>query len=533
MPWPRGRRRRARAGDRRRRPDCLVAARAAQRQRHRAPRRRAAAHPPDRSAPRRHRPGVAAGQPPRSVDELAGRGRHDVHRRLGHRATARSAPVRRCTSGRARWTTRCSPTSPTPRCVAEIRVAHRHDVPHPPRAVGVPRLVPPPGARRAPADGRGAGPRRPGDRRGRRRRRPASAITLDDGGDDRRRRRGPRARSPRRRARRRRARRSPSSPPTRDLTFIPAGHTAELDLSALEPGADVIALGFGQAFTDLLVLLTEGRGGRFVDDGPTAPCATSRAAPSRCCTSARAAACRTARRSTTGCRRRRRRCRCSSPMPRSTTWSPSTAGWCSVATCCRWCARRSAGRRTTSCSTPTPSGCARAGSSSPSDYAAAPSESDVTDVVRGALCHDEDVFDIERINRPLAGLQFPTRDALEEHVRDHVAGDVARRTDPTYSADLGAFNALLRTFGVIGRLGVSGRGHRPLTDRGDQRLVVQLLHVLRQRTAAGPAAPAARAGGGRRRALHRRRHHGATRRQRRGASSPRARATPRRSAPGP
>ena len=32
-----------------------------------------------------------------------------------------------------------------------------------------------------------------------------------------------------------------------------------------DPGADVIALGFGQAFTDLVVLVTEGRGGRFVE----------------------------------------------------------------------------------------------------------------------------------------------------------------------------------------------------------------------------------------------------------------------------
>ncbi len=48
---------------------------------------------------------------------------------------------------------------------------------------------------------------------------------------------------------------------------LPPGHTAELDLSVLAPGADVIALGFGQAFTDLVVLVTEGRGGRFVDDG--------------------------------------------------------------------------------------------------------------------------------------------------------------------------------------------------------------------------------------------------------------------------
>ncbi len=50
-----------------------------------------------------------------------------------------------------------------------------------------------------------------------------------------------------------------------DLVHLPAGHTADQDLSVLEPGADVIVLGFGQAFTDLMILVTEGRQGRFVD----------------------------------------------------------------------------------------------------------------------------------------------------------------------------------------------------------------------------------------------------------------------------
>src|SRR5215213_643569 len=49
----------------------------------------------------------------------------------------------------------------------------------------------------------------------------------------------------------------------KDLVHLPAGHTADQELSVLEPGADVIALGFGQAFTDLVALVTEGRGGRF------------------------------------------------------------------------------------------------------------------------------------------------------------------------------------------------------------------------------------------------------------------------------
>jgi hypothetical protein len=38
-----------------------------------------------------------------------------------------------------------------------------------------------------------------------------------------------------------------------------------------------------------------------------------------------------------------------------------------------------------------------------------------------------------------------------------VTADVARRTDPAFSADLGAFYGLLYSFGAVGRLGVSGR----------------------------------------------------------------------------
>ncbi len=49
------------------------------------------------------------------------------------------------------------------------------------------------------------------------------------------------------------------------LGFVPCGHTAEQDLSALAPGADVLVVGLGQAFTDLVALVTEGRGGRFVE----------------------------------------------------------------------------------------------------------------------------------------------------------------------------------------------------------------------------------------------------------------------------
>ncbi|MFI7365635.1 FAD/NAD(P)-binding protein [Streptomyces sp. NPDC050149] len=47
------------------------------------------------------------------------------------------------------------------------------------------------------------------------------------------------------------------------LIHLPPDFTADSDLSALPAGAPVIVRGFGLAFIDLMVLLTEGRGGRY------------------------------------------------------------------------------------------------------------------------------------------------------------------------------------------------------------------------------------------------------------------------------
>ena len=49
----------------------------------------------------------------------------------------------------------------------------------------------------------------------------------------------------------------------RGLTYVPPGHTADLDLDDLRPGEPVVVRGMGLAFVDLVVLLGEGRGGHF------------------------------------------------------------------------------------------------------------------------------------------------------------------------------------------------------------------------------------------------------------------------------
>ncbi len=47
------------------------------------------------------------------------------------------------------------------------------------------------------------------------------------------------------------------------LAYVPPAYTADADLSVLSAGEPVLVQGMGLAATDLLVLLTEGRGGRF------------------------------------------------------------------------------------------------------------------------------------------------------------------------------------------------------------------------------------------------------------------------------
>lgn len=54
---------------------------------------------------------------------------------------------------------------------------------------------------------------------------------------------------------------------THGLVHLPPDFTADSDLSSLAPGEPVLVRGFGLAFVDLMVLLTEGRGGRY--DGDT------------------------------------------------------------------------------------------------------------------------------------------------------------------------------------------------------------------------------------------------------------------------
>ncbi|MCU1388099.1 MAG: hypothetical protein JWL72_1437 [Ilumatobacteraceae bacterium] len=240
------------------------------------------------------------------------------------------------------------------------------------------------------------------------------------------------------------------------LVHIGAGHTAELELDALAEGTDVIALGFGQAFTDLLVLVTEGRGGRFVTDEagdvhyepsgrePIIHVGSRRGVPYRSKMDYRLQA---------------------PPAPAPRFFDDATiadllardqllefrrdvmpivlreVGWAYYhelfnahpeRTATTWAKFSVA-------------------------YAEATTSAEIDALIAASVPDRRDVFDLEQINSPLAGLHFASAAALHEHVRDHVRADVERRTDPAFSADLGAFYALLQCFVSIARIAASGR----------------------------------------------------------------------------
>ena len=103
------------------------------------------------------------------------------------------------------------------------------------------------------------------------------------------------------------------------LRYLPPEQTTDSDLSVIEPGETVLVRGMGLAFVDLLVLLFEGRGGRFEPDaGRPERCATCRRGPSRGWSRARRAGRPTTPRRTTSCAPAARRCPGSSVPTRST-----------------------------------------------------------------------------------------------------------------------------------------------------------------------------------------------------------------------
>jgi FAD-NAD(P)-binding len=240
------------------------------------------------------------------------------------------------------------------------------------------------------------------------------------------------------------------------LAYLPPAYGTEADLSVFGAGEDVIVRGFGLGFVDLLVLFTEGRGGRFVPAGtdPTAgPDPTSgqlRYEPSG-----------HEPRLHIGSRRGvPYRTKITYELigpkashPRFLTREAISAmiegrdvfefrahAWPIIAKEIAWAAYHElATAHPHRVSVPVAEIDRRleaVGWGTP--------EWDAT--VAAIVPDPTDRVDFDALDRPLQGLRFDDQEALQSHLRASIRADIDRRADPHYSADLGAFNAFLAVF---------------------------------------------------------------------------------------
>ncbi|MBC3993563.1 FAD/NAD(P)-binding protein [Streptomyces sp. AC563] len=249
------------------------------------------------------------------------------------------------------------------------------------------------------------------------------------------------------------------------LTYLPPEYTADSDLRALRPGQPVLVRGFGLAFVDLMVLLTEGRGGTYAEapgargegpgDGPELVYRPSGREPVLYVGSRRGV-----------------------PYHAKLGYDwmgelpplPRFFGPEQVADALRrqrpvdfardaWpLVRKELGyvhyhRLFTAHPERTVGSWA--------EFEAAYAACGVDDPALAALVADAvpdpaDRLDLTRLDRPLAGVTFASHAALQEGLRDYVTADLIRRHDPEHSPDLAVFLGLLAVYGQVAGLGDIG-----------------------------------------------------------------------------
>ena len=232
------------------------------------------------------------------------------------------------------------------------------------------------------------------------------------------------------------------------LFYLPPAFTADADTSAIEAGSPVIVRGMGLAAVDLTVLLTEGRGGRFVrtDDGrlsylpsgrePQLVLGSRRGVPYHSKISSQLVG----------------------ESPRPTFFTPAVAAelarssirldftehvWPLIAKEMLWGYYRELF-----------TGHPERVSAEWSQFAAAftllepaslvgADDEELRALVTASVPDAVDHLFLCEFDRPLAGARFETGDDLQSAVRDYIRRDLALRTRPEHSATQGLFIALL------------------------------------------------------------------------------------------
>ncbi|MFI7329061.1 FAD/NAD(P)-binding protein [Streptomyces rubiginosohelvolus] len=235
------------------------------------------------------------------------------------------------------------------------------------------------------------------------------------------------------------------------LVHLPPDFTADSDLDALRPGEPVIVRGFGLAFVDLMVLLTEGRGGRYergeyLPSGrePVLYVGSRRGVPYH----AKIGYPWTGERP---------------PLPKhlGPEWTDELLKrtgpldfrrdiWSAVA-------KELGHAHYHRLFTAHPERTALAHEVFAEKYAAAdPGSPELAGLIAEAVPDPADRLDLDALDRPLDGVRHDSPEALQEALRAYITADLARRHDPEHSEDLAVFLGLLSAYAQLIRLGDIG-----------------------------------------------------------------------------
>jgi hypothetical protein len=238
------------------------------------------------------------------------------------------------------------------------------------------------------------------------------------------------------------------------LRYLPPEQTTDSDLSVLEPGETVLVRGLGLAFIDLVVLLFEGRGGRFVPDGDELRYLPSGAEPRLVAGSPRGAPYH--------CKPHYQLRGGRPPLPRFLGAQVDrliAAGepvellaeaWPSMAKEIAWGWYHELFHGH-------PDRVRLAWDVFADRFAVAPWQSpELAGLLAEAVPDPVDRIDLAAMDRPLTGLTAGSLAELQPLVRARIAEDHRQHTDPAHTPHLGAFVAMLSVYGEVARLAAAG-----------------------------------------------------------------------------